>query len=359
MVFHSLRILLVLITVFIFHALAIGQSAQVQSSPLAAQPQKVAQQTPQTTSSIAGEEKAMRRYLTRTRYRFFVEFVDRENYLDQAAERIDYKSAIGISDTEERVMSSIILDASSKVIDDWDRSDAVTRKFLEAHAAGEKLSDNTEFKTISEDLGATVDELRDHLKVEIGDEFIKKLDAFVNREFINRLGPLSHSLNHSKLKVNASMHAQPEAPAMAGKRAFEMFFELTGAAVERNQEAAALGTAPQTITLPRSTPEDRNQEVFTIVLGAHRRIYENLLQEHAAIGDYHLVHGPQPIPFPFSNEFVDLTKKHWAIVDENIAKLKQLYGEEGFRKLDEYVNQVFGKGLSSAAKDPVTPHDPR
>lgn len=359
MVFRSMRIFLVLVSALLFHALAIGQSTRIQTPPATAQPPREAQQSPQTSSSIAREEKAMRWYLTRTRYRYFVEFVDRENYLDQAAERIDYKSAIGISDTEERVMSSIILDASSRVIDDWDRSDADTKKFLQSHGAGEKLSDNAEFKTLSEDLGTTVDELRNHLKVELGEEFIKKLDAFVNREFINRRGPVSLSLNHSKLKVNASVRAHREAPAMAGKRAFELFFELTGAAIERNQGAALEGKPPQVIILPRITPEDRNEEVFAIVLGAHRQLIENALQEHAAIGDYHLEHGPPPIPFPFPSEFVALNKKHWAIVDENIAKLKQLYGDERFRKLDEYVNQVFGKGLTAAATDHANMPVPR
>ncbi|MGD0682261.1 MAG: hypothetical protein ABR990_09435 [Terracidiphilus sp.] len=359
MVLRFLRILLVLITVFVFHDFVLGQSAHIQTPPAAAQPQREAPQASQTSSIAAGEEKALRRYLTRTHYRYFVEFVDRENYLDQTAERIDYKSAIGISDTEEQVMSSIILDASSRVIDDWDQSDALTKKFLQARGAGEKLSDNTEFKTVSENLQTLVDELRDHLKDELGEEFINKLDAYVNREFINRRGPVSLRLIRPKPSVYASKRAQPEAPAIADRRAFELFFELTGAAVERNQEAAAVGKAPQTIPLPRSAPEDKKQEVFAIVLGAHRQLYENALQENAAIGDYHREHGPQPIPFPFPNEFVELGRKHWAIVDENIAKLKQLYGEEMFKRLDEYVNQVFGKELSTTATDPANPQEPR
>lgn len=360
MVFRSLRILLVLIAAFAFHALAIGQSARIQTPPANAQPQQSeAQQISQISSSAASEEQALRRYLTHTRYRYFVEFVDRENFLDQTVERIDYKSAIGISDTEEQVMSSIVIDAGSKVIYDWDQIDAVTRKFLQAHGAGEKLSDNTEFKTPSKNLQTNVDEIRDHLEDELGEEFIKKLDAFVNREFINRRGPASLRLYKSKLNVNASVHAQPEAPALAERRAFELFFEITGAAFERNQETVVEGKAPQTPPLPRGIPEDKNQEVFAIVLDAHHHLNENTLQENAAIGDYHMEHGPRPIPFPFPNEFVALGRKHWAIVDENIAKLKQLLGEEKFRKLDEYVNQVFGKGLTAAAIDPASPPGPR
>jgi hypothetical protein len=145
---------------------------------------------------------------------------------------------------------------------------------------------------------------------------------------------------------------------LADKRAFELFFELTGAAVERKQEAAAEGKATQAIPLPRSTPEDKKQEVFAIVLGAHRQIIENTLQEYAAIGDYHLAHGPQPIPNPLPTEFVVLARKHWAIVDEHIAKLKHLLEEEDFRKLDKYINQVFGKELNSTAADPANPPEP-
>jgi hypothetical protein len=361
MVFRPLRRLSVLVAAFVFQALAIGQSAPIQATPAAAQPQRDAQQASQTSGSAADEEKALRRYLTRTRYLYFVEFVDRENFLNQSVERTDYKSAIGISDIEERVMSSIVLDASSKVIDDWDQNDAATKRFLQAHGRGEKLSDNTEFKALGENLQTLVDEMRANLKNELGEEFIKKLDAYVNREFINRIGPVSLRLNKSKLTENASAsrHAQPEAPALADRRAFELFFELAGAAVERKQEAVAEGKATQANILPRSTPEDKKQEIFAIVLEAHRQLYENSLQEHAAIGDYHLEHGPQPIPNPLPNEFVVLGRKHWAIVDEHIAKLKHLLGEEEFRKLDEYVNRVFGKELASAATDPANPPEPR
>jgi hypothetical protein len=203
--------------------------------------------------------------------------------------------------------------------------------------------------------------MRANLKNELGEEFIKKLDAYVNREFINRTGPVSLSLNKPKLTANASAsrHAQPEAPALVGRRAFDLFFQLTGAAVERHQDAAAEGKATQANILPRNTPEDKKQEVFAIVLSAHRQIYENDLQEFAAIGDYHLAHGPQPIPRPLPTEFVALRRKHWAIVDEHIAKLKHLLGEEEFRKFDESVNYVFGKGLNSTATDPAKPPEPR
>jgi hypothetical protein len=191
MVFPPLRRFLVLLAAFVFQALAVGQSAPIQITPAAAQPQRVAQQASQTSSSAADEEKALRWYLTRTRYRYFVEFVDRENFLNRAVERTDYNSAIGISDEEERVMSSIVLDSSSKVIYDWDQIDAVTKRFLQAHGTGEKLSDNSEFRALGENLQTLVDELRANLKNELGEEFIKKLDAYVNREFINRRGPVS------------------------------------------------------------------------------------------------------------------------------------------------------------------------
>lgn len=360
MVFPPLRRFLVLVAAFVFQALAIGQSAPTQATPAAAQPQRGAQQASQTSSKAANEEKALRRYLTRTRYRYFVEFMDRENLLNQSVERTDYKSAIGISDEEERVMSSIVLDASSKVINSWDQIDAVSMRFLQAHGVGEKLSNDTEYKTLLENLRTLVDEIRTNLKNELGEEFIKKLDAYVNREFINRTGPVSLSLNKPKLTANASAsrHAQPEAPALAGRFAFDLFFQLTGAAVERHQDAVAEGIDTQANILPCSTPEDKKQKVFAIVLGAHRQLYENMLQENTAIGDYHLAHGPQPIPYPLPMEFVALFRKHWAIVDDHIAKLKHLLGEKDFKILDEYVNQVFEKELNSAATDPANPPEP-
>jgi hypothetical protein len=361
MTFPPLRVLLVLVSAFIFQTFANGQSALVQAPAADSQTQRNEQQALQTSSRAADEETALRRYLTRSRYCYFIEFVDRENLLNQTVERTDYKSAIGISDQEERVMSSIVLDSSSKAIDDWDQMDANTKRFLQAHGASEKLSDRKEFKALSKNLQTLVDEMRANLKNDLGEEFMMKLDAYVYREFINRRGPISHGLDKSKLteKVSALRHPQPIAPSLADRRAFELFFELTGAAVERNQEAAAAGKATQAITLPRGTPEDKNQKVFAIILGAHHQLYENALQEDAAIGDYHLEHGPQPIPYPLPNEFVALARNHWAIVDENIAKLKQLLGEEKFRKLDEYVNQVFGKELTTAATDPANPPEPR
>jgi hypothetical protein len=146
---------------------------------------------------------------------------------------------------------------------------------------------------------------------------------------------------------------------LAKRRAFELFFEFIGAAVERKQKADAEGEAVQTISLPRSAPEDKKQEVSAIVLGAYRQLYENNLQENSTIGDYHVEHGPQPIPHPLPSEFVVLLRKHWTIVDEHIAKLKHLLEEENFKKLDKYVNHVFGEELNSAATDPANPPEPR
>ena len=361
MVFLPLRSFPVLVAAFVFQALAIGQSVPIQARPAAAQPQSDAQQASQTSSKAANEEKALRKYLTRTRYLFFFEFVDRENFLNQAVERTDYKSAIGISDTEELVMSSIVLDASPKVIDDWDQIDAVTKKFLQAHGAGEKLYDNPEFKPLDENLRMLVDEIRANLKNELGEEFIHKLDAYVFREFFNRRGPVSLFMNKPKLTSNeaASRRPQPVPPALAKRRAFELFFEFIGAAVERKQKADAEGEAVQTISLPRRTPEDKKQEVSAIVLGAYRQLYENNLQENSTIGDYHVEHGPQPIPHPLPTGLVELLRKHWAIVDEHTAKLKQLLGEEEFRKFDESVNRVFGVGLNRTAAEPSNPPEPR
>jgi hypothetical protein len=382
MALHPRDTLLILAAACALPTLAAGQSGYIQASSAAPQRQQNPQPATKAldTSSVSADESALRRHLVLVRFSFFLEYIGRENFLiqkemrernsQQFVERTDYESAIGISYGEEQVMLEIVRDACPKIIENWDQIDAATMKFLEQHGSGENIPDDPELNDLGKKLLTLVEETRANLKHEIGEEFIKKLDAYVLREFINREGPVSlwwHDPNsseetaaplRSREGASASGQMRPDESRLGDMRLFAIFFQASGAADERIRQEAAEGKDVQGNTLPVNTPKDKKQAVLAIVLGAYHQIGENFRQVDAAIGEYHRKFGPQPIPHPLPPGIATLNAKCSAIVNENIAKLRQVLGEEDFKKFAESVNQVFGEKEIAAGADSANPAKP-
>jgi hypothetical protein len=382
MALHPRGTLLILAAACALPTLAAGQSGYIQPSPAAPQKQQNAQPATQApdTSSTPADESALYRYLVLVRYSYFLEYKGREKFLiqkemrerssQQFVERTDYESAIGIGDGEEQVMLEIVRDASPQVIETWDQIDAATMKFLEQHGSGEGILDDPEVNDLGKKLLTLVEETRANLKHEIGEEFIKKLDAYVFREFINREGPVSLEWRDSSFSGENSNRDLPSKEGsdleqtradrfrLMGTRSYANFIQIAGASFDHDQGNAGDINDAQRSTLRVIIPREKWQAVKAIVIDSYRRIREVFRQDDAAIGQYHRKYGPQPIPRPIPPELLESRAKFWAIVEKNITSLKGLLGQEDFKKFDESVKQVFGEKEIAAGADSANPPNP-
>jgi hypothetical protein len=361
---------LTLFAAILFATLAIPFSSRAQA-PLSQQ-RGIGQSVVQPTKPVdANAEEYLFRYLTNMRYLYFIEFVGRENDhiqkvtrpgMSPIIERTDYTANIGISDSEEQVMLEIVLQASPQIIDSWDEIDAEVAKVMQQNGDVSSVFETAEVKAQYAKMEAIVVETRNNLKQEIGDEFLKKLDEYVFRDFINRLGPVSR-LQRSPSRATQTPSQRPElgesavnatqtnAITYADRMALDEYFQIAGASFKKNMQQGSEDKDIQESSVHIYVPADKRQAVIAVVLESKGQIEKNAWVEFAAIGEYHKQSGPQPIPSPLPAEFAALINKHWQIVLDNVAKLKQILGEEEYRKFDKSVNQVFGEQEISAGQD--------
>lgn len=365
MALHPRGTLLILAAACGLATLAAGQSESIQAPAAAFQRQQNAQpatQVPDPTSAQT-EERALYRHILLVRFSYFLEYVGRESFLienegreknpQQFVERTDYESGIGIGDGEEQVMLEIVRDAGPQIIESWDQIDAATMKFLEQHGSGENMPDDPELKALIRKQEELVRGTSASLKTELGTKALRKLDAYVFREFIDREGPVSENNIASLREPNdafASGQVPPGGSRLSDMRSFAIFFQIPGASDERMGREAE-GEDMQGNILRLDIPKDEKQIVLHIVRGANHQIIENIRRGNAVIGEYHQRYGPQPIPHPLPAGLAMLNSKFWAIINENRAKLRQALGEEDFKKFDESVNQVFGEREMGAVPD--------
>jgi hypothetical protein len=308
---------------------------------------EAAQTLPSAASNPATEEQRLRSYVTRVRYTYFLEFVGRENYLvkketteirSDSTERMDYGLAIDISEGQEEVMMSIVLDASPQIINEWDRVDGISMSLLHTQANSSSAYE-MELKALMD----LAQQTRTNLKRELGAEFIRKLDAYVNREFRNREGPLSLA------ELSTEQDAHLDGTGTTNIRPYEALFQLMGDLDASGPRGADATKPASTIALQIYIPKDHREAVLAILAAAQLQMDRNRVLGFATIGEYFRAHGPQPIPHPLPSDFFPVRNKYWANVGGNIIQLKRLLGESEFDKFDESVNQVFGVGLSVAA----------
>lgn len=336
----------------------VSSSAYGQSAPEAA-PQKIpassAQLSSQNQTTI---EKSIYGIITAWRYRFFIEYVGRENAVierhngddSERVPRTDYESAIGIGDGEEQAILEIVLDASAQMIETWDQMDARTLQLLENHSLIEQIDDDATLKALGRQQMEIVNETRANLMRDIGEKTLKKLDAYVFQEFINRKRPLS--LSHtdpdlSEIESTPSDREPGRGPSYKAKLrqlyAFADFFEVIGTSGGSRQTGSTGRNSGG--SLPACTPAKDMEAVRRIVRNAHDQMRLVNAREDADIGQYHKNSDPGPIPYPLPSELEMEAGRFWAAVDSGIKNLKRQLGDAEFAKFDHAVDEVFGPGL--------------
>lgn len=340
-------------------------SARGQSAPTpAAQdiPAISAQPNSQTSIPI---EKALYSLLTKWRYRFFIEFVGRENTPvekhkgedNERFRRTDYESLIGVGDGDEQAMIEAVLDASPRMIETFDQIDDRTLALLEDHARIDRIENDPDLTTLLTQQNEIVDETRVHLKREIGAVSLKKLDAFVFREFINREGLRSQSQLGTDFGGFESAASDKDSGSEAIDKvklrqwyAFAQFFQTTGHMREHVKQQVC-GAKDADSSLPACTPTNDRNAVREIVRNADDQIQLANAKEDAAIGRYHKESDPGPIPHPLPHELEIEHGRFWTAVDSGIKDLRRQLGDTEFAKFDQAVDEVFGPGLWKEASD--------
>ena len=342
----------------------VSSSAYGQSAPAAAPlkiPASSAKLSSQNQTTI---EKSIYGIITAWRYRFFIEYVGRENAVierhngddSERVPRTDYESAIGIGDGEEQAILEIILDANAQMIETWDQMDARTLQLLENHSLIEQIDDDATLKALGRQQMQIVNETRANLMRDIGKKTLKKLDAYVFREFINRKKPLS--LSHadpdlSEIESTPSDREPGRGPSHKAKLrqlyTFADFFEVIGTSGGSRQTGSTGRDSGG--SLPACTPAKDMEAVRRIVRNADDQIQLANAREDAAIGRYHKDSDPGPIPHPLPHELEIERCRFWTAVESGIKDLRQQLGDTEFAKFDHAVDEVFGPGLWKQSSD--------
>jgi hypothetical protein len=337
----------VIATVCMCQMLFVGQAARCQS---AADATALGSPHPkmQTQGSVGNARAERRLYLglLGNSYELFLEYAAREDSVNQSGQRptgIDYESAIGIGDGEEEAMLEIIADAGPQIIAVWDDIDATTLKLMQEHGENAKINDDLELKALRAKVRGLTSGTTARLRHETGAEFMKKLDAYVYREFSDRFGPLT-----------LRGFTNPDAVEARSKDPHDRlwpyftFFWIAGDPENRTaQQQTRNGTSEDTLGI--YVPRDKLQAVIAIARDTKALVNSEFAKDDATIGLYHQTHGPGPIPIPAPCEFGKISVELWSQVEKGVKNLKASVGEEEFANLDRSVREVFGQELRQEA----------
>jgi hypothetical protein len=358
-----LRILLLgLIVASVFFGVVCSSSAQEQQHPANTQYSApiTSKQQPDSPSP-GGIERALYAYLTAWRYRFFIEYVGRENILieehkeENSAHRTDYESNIGIGDGEEQAMLEVVLGASSKMIKALDQADSRSLKLLADNAQIEQIDNDPELKEFLRQETEIVKETRANLRRDIGEEALSKLDAYVFREFVNREGPvarLQFAFDTAEIEKPTSDRERSQNDSARVRRlyAFSGYFQTMSGQRERSRRSPSAEKEADR-ALPSCTPDKDREAVREIVVNAGDAIRMTDVRTDADIGQYHKNFGPGPIPRPLPNALVMARYRFWAAVESGVKDLNQQLGITEFEKFNRAVEEIFGSGLWEEAAD--------
>jgi hypothetical protein len=318
--------------------------------------------TPETSEAHSSKsrdvlEKALYSYTVGLRYRYFIEFVGRENAQteDETGSdhqpnigRRDYESAVGIGDGEEQVMFEIALRASPRAIETWDEIDAATLEFLNEHRPIERIAEDPKIAALIKEQYKLVADVRETLERELGKGFLKKLDAYVFREFINRKGPNSERWRGMISPDFADLETHSKEDTASNQRllAFAEFFQDSGNILARTYEKTKDNDPGVTAWIVSCTPKEKVATVIETIRQVNHRMQENIARENAMIGVYHRKNGPAPVP---ESEFGDTDREFWRSVDDGIKELKGTLNDADLKKFERAVNDTFGRGLREEA----------
>ncbi|MGB6192936.1 MAG: hypothetical protein WBF42_10740 [Terracidiphilus sp.] len=315
------------------------------------------------SASSNPKEVALYAFQVTTRYRYFIEFVGREDGVIQKQiedgkppdARTDYESAIGIGDGDEAAMLAILVDAAPKMISAFDEIDERCSKLLpELLNNIDAVEHDPDLRALSKEQSEIVKETRASLGRELGARKLKKIDAYVYGEFLDRIGPASQDqpgfnlLDVDRAEYRTANAGADEEKAVLRRYAFSVLFQQYGIQLRR-KSAAAKGTEDAPSPLPAYIPKEKEVAVRSIIRGAADQIAMINVQEWADIGKYHKNVDPGPVPHRLPPELAADQRAYWTTTDRGIEDLRRLLGDEVFAKFDRAVTHIFGSGMAEVA----------
>jgi hypothetical protein len=357
MAFHCQQARVFLVAASLCLLSAFGISAQAQVAAIVTRPSP----GPTAGDGRQSEDEILRQRLLMARYSFFIEFVGRENYLVEKGSqgngagsvgRTDYGLKLDISEGQEQVMLSILLESSPRVIGLWDQVDAATLSLILSSEVS-KIPDDPQLKTFGRELDRLSWETRANLGRELGAEFVRKLDDYVYKVFGSREVPVSSKQDESDVWRDSSTQRQiaPDEPGSIGGDSFSLYFQAMFFAERSPRQGTAEAQGRTGIDKRLMVPANKKEAVAGIIRAVGYQLLETDGREDAAIGAYHRDFGPQPIPRPLPDGLAQTRRQFWATVTDEIARLKQVLSEEDFNRLNEAVIQIFGVRPGNRAQD--------
>jgi hypothetical protein len=236
------------------------------------------------------------------------------------------------------------------MIELYDQADARTLELLDDRSRIEQIEDDSILRALGDQQARIVKETRTNLMREIGAGGLKRLDAYVFRDFINREGPFRRRDDPTEFEAERAPGSDVPVKAMTRRRyAFAEFFQAAGCIRQRAGRPPS-DDKDADRSLPASTPEKDRKVVREIVRKTGDQIQLANAREDAEIGRYHRNSGPGPIPYPLPRELQAERGIFWEVVDSGIDEVKRQLGAEEFVKFDHEVEEVFGPGLWKEAK---------
>jgi hypothetical protein len=299
------------------------------------------------------------------RYSFFIEFAGREDLMVQketqtsnegSGDRTAYGVRLNISAGQEEEMLSIVLGASSKVIDLWDQNDALCLSLV-LNGQTSEIPGNPRLKPLQKSLLQVSADTRSTLKQRLGAAFIDGLDAYVYREFVNRFGPRDGSEDRPSPSRISDSPAGLDGPDWTELGYFSLLFQSIDH-LEQQGLATKERSSAKTETLTQlHFPLLKQQMIAEILQEAGHRLLETDGREQAAIGIYHRDFGPQPVPHPLPDNLVRENRAFWAIVEDGVSKLKEALSAQDFNKLESASIQIFSEKPEGIVREIAATHE--
>lgn len=274
-----------------------------------------------------------------TDYEYFMEFLGRQDDMLQAGsqngsseplEKIDFSSAIGISQSEADTAVSVLLDAYHRRVSNskevkGSRMDVVTamdqKNFLILLDAWQKLKET------------------------LPPDSYKKLDAYVSAEWSS---PYSRS-------YRASHPPLPITPFPVEVR-YQFFLDHIASEEATYQKYLAAGSKVdprQSLSQQANFPPYEEERVRGILMDTRRQLQDNQQQMDAALAAMVKEYGfEQAARMPPSHEATELYAAHEKIMQDMKDRLKMELGDENFNNLDAWINKTYygGRVINPSAK---------
>lgn len=262
----------------------------------------------------------------------------------------NYSAVIGIGKDEAQTMLTIVRAANLR-LREMVRQKSVIMYGLQSSYPNEHPDPDT----LQIEWDAVVQETVDELRQQLDEESFNKLEAFVRHP---------HSLSGTTILPPAV--SDPDSCSKTPTKGVIRFTNGGGYATLYEFEIGRMNDYnlrqnseedKRPIILPSviHPSEDEREAVITIALNANRQIRDNYSQfitaGHEVRRKNYEMYGAKAYSMPDPPEVVAIFKRQFPIIEDSIAQLRNVLGDETFRALDRYVYSTYEGGHFESVSD--------